>query len=393
MKILLKYILAFTIPLLWLLGCKDTAYPDDDAEFLLVEATGVAVSDINKVRPMPDGSMLVPLKTADSVVYVAKIHSNGSTTYSDSLPKDLLPSEVVVSDNLIVSPSGECLVVNDLKGYGEYAVSKLDASGCLVFYDKISTNHRHAIVTMLDNGDIAYFNSAMMGSDENTPFKMGIVGNNFKYTINSTTTYDAVVAFDGILVAYSQISTENSDYLLFRPDGTVTGGGTFDVGTVSKVQYIGGYLYFLLHAMDFDLEDLSSYESYYVAKMDLYGNLLYCEKIDANDVTGNFTVQDGKLITTGKTIIDEEKNTNCGAVFVIDDHNGKLLSTVPMDYLGCVVLPLYVTPCKDGGYCVYAVRREHFDETTSGKGVNSTKEGGMLYIYRAEQLIELNINK
>ena len=65
---------------------------------------------------------------------------------------------------------------------------------------------------------------------------------------------------------------------------------------------------------------------------------------------------------------------------------------IPVEYLGCSVMPIYVTPYDDGGYCVYAVRREHYDAPANGKG-SSTKEGGMLYIYRAEQLIELNINK
>ena len=391
MKILLRYILALAIPALWLLGCNDTVYPDDKAEALQVQPIGIAITDINKVRPMPDGSLAVPLKTADSVVYVAKIHSDGSTTYSDSLPKDLLPIDVVVSDDLIVSSSGECMVVNNLKGSGEYAVSKLDASGSVVYSDKISTKLSYAIVTMLDNGDIAYFNSAI-GSGEDTPFKMGIVGNNFKYTIHSTTTYDDVVAFDGVLVAYSQYSTVNSDYLLFRPDGTVTGGGSFDVGTVSKVQYMGGFLYFLLYDVDLDLDNGLFYENYYVAKMDIYGNLLYCEKIDANNVTGNFSLQDGKLITTGTVITDEDNNTISGAVFVIDDQSGKVSATITTDYLGCFVLPLYVMPYKDGGYCVYAVRREHYDSLSDGRGGTVSKESGMLYIYRADNLIELNIN-
>lgn len=390
MKILLRYILTIAILALTLLGCKDAAYPDGNTETMPVKTTGIFVSDINKVRPMSDGSLAVPIKTADSLVYVAKINSDGSFNYSDTLPKDLLPIDVVVSDDLIISPSGECMVVNNLKNNGEYAVSKLDASGSLTYYDKISTNLSRAIVTMLDNGDIAYFNSTL-SSIEDTPFKMGIVGNNFKYTIRANTIYDAVVSFDGILVAYSQYSSIDSDYLLFRPDGTAIGEGTFDCGTVSKVQYMGGYLYFLLCDIDFDL-DGSFYEIYYVVKMDTNGNQLFCEKIDAQNVTGNFTLHDGKLITTGTVISDEDKNTISGAVFVIDDNSGAVSATITTDYLGCFVLPLYVTPYKDGGYCVYAIRRENYDEPTGGKSGSSSKEDGMLYIYRADYLIELNIN-
>ncbi len=387
MKILLRYILTIIIPALSLLGCNDTAYTDDETEALPVKTTGIDVADINKVRPMPDGSLAVPIKTADSVRFVAKVSIDGSTKYSDSLPKNM---DIVMSDNLIVSPSGECLFVDKLSDFGKYAVAKLDASGSLVYYENISTNNSSAMVTMLDNGDIAYFNSSL-GSSEGTPFKMGIVGNNFKYTIHAASLYDAVASFDGILVAYAQYSFE-SDYLIFRPDGTVTGGGVFDSGTISKVQYIGGYLYFLLYDMDFDLEDGSYSELYYLVKMDIYGNQLFSEKIDAKEVMGNFTLHGGNLITTGTVITDEAKNTTSGAMFIIDDQSGKVSATITTDYLGCFMRPVYVTPCKEGGYCVYAIRREHYDEPTGGKGGSSSKEGGTLYIYRADDLMELNYN-
>lgn len=382
MKIL-RYILIIIIPALILLGCKETTYPDCDAEKLPVKPTGISIPDINKVRTLPDGSLLVPIKTEDSLIVVAKINSDGVASFSDTIKN-------VFSDDLVVSPSGECLVF-EKRTKGIVGIAKLDASGKLVLAEDIETNDNRAIITLLSDGNIAYFNgyNPYNIDDVDPPFKMSIVGNNFKYTVNSSASYDVVAAFDDILVAYGKETTH--DYLIFRPDGIATGSGTFD-GAITNVRYIGGYLYFLLYVSDFNLDDGSIIEDYYIAKMDISGNQLFCEKIDAKEVNSNFTVHDGKLITTGTVITDEEQDIRTGAVLVIDDQSGKLSATIPVEYLGCSVMPIYVTPYDDGGYCVYAVRREHYDAPANGKG-SSTKEGGMLYIYRAEQLIELNINK
>ena len=382
MKIL-RYILIIIIPALILLGCKETTYPDCDAEKLPVKPTGISIPYINKVRTLPDGSLLVPIKTEDSVIVVAKINSDGVASFSDTIKN-------VLSDDLVVSPSGECLVC-EKRTKGIVGVAKLDASGKLVLAEDIETNDGSAIITLLSDGNIAYFNGLFSSGGDENPFKMSIVGNNFKYTVNPTTTpYNVVEAFNDILVAYGQYYYE-SDYLIFRPDGIATGSGAFDCGVIDNVRYIGGYLYFLLCETDFDFDDGSITYSYYIAKMDISGNQLFCEKIDAEEVNSNFTVHDGKLITTGTVITDEEQDIRTGAVLVIDDQSGKLSATIPVEYLGCSVMPIYVTPYDDGGYCVYAVRREHYDAPANGKG-SSTKVDGMLYIYRVDYLEELTIN-
>ena len=383
MKIL-RYILTIIIPALILLGCKETTYPDCDAEKLPVKPTGISIPYINKVRTLPDGSLLVPIKTEDSLIVVAKINSDGAASFSDTIKN-------VFSDDLVVSPSGECLIFESRSSKGIFGVAKLDASGKLVLAEDIETNDNRAIITLLSDGNIAYFNGLFSSGGDANPFKMSIVGNNFKYTVNpAATPYNIVDAFDDILVAYGQYSSV-SDYLIFRPDGVASGSGAFDCGVIDNVRYIGGYLYFLLYATDFDLDDGSITHSYYMAKTDIAGNPLFCEKIDAEEVNGNFTVHDGKLITTGTVITDEEQDIRTGAVLVIDDQSGKLSATIPVEYLGCSVMPIYVTPYDDGGYCVYAVRREHYDAPANGKGT-SNKMDGMLYIYRVDYLEELTIN-
>ncbi|MBQ3658384.1 MAG: hypothetical protein II956_16330 [Bacteroidales bacterium] len=76
----------------------------------------------------------------------------------------------------------------------------------------------------------------------------------------------------------------------------------------------------------------------------------------------------------------------------MDDNTGDLLSTIPFDYLGCDIIPLYVSPAPNGGYDVYVVRKESYDEDYDYRGGFLAMNGGWLYIYHADKLSELNIH-
>ncbi|MBQ5540096.1 MAG: hypothetical protein IIU03_07675 [Bacteroidales bacterium] len=384
--------LTYIMTLFWtmiLFGCGKTEYADPKT--LSVKTTGIEISNINEARPMSDGSIAVPLEANEQGNFVvAKIRRDGTVEVSDSISGIYNTSMVL---DMAVNSSGECLFAR-ISDYtvGSYVMAKLDAGGRQVFPDdEVVLGDYQAIITLLSDGSVAYFNSSFSENGTETPFIMKIIGNNFSYRISNTTPYNIVAAFDDLLVAYAQYS-DDAQYLIFRPDGTVIGGGIFDCGIITSVQCIGGYLYFLVYDTDFNLDDGSYSSYYYVIKTDLSGNQKFCEKVESDQMTDNITVHDGKIITTGKVITDKEKYSGYGAVFVLDDNTGKLLSTIPLDYLGCDIIPFYVSPAPKGGYDVYAVRRESYDDISDTRSGFHAMNGGRLYIYHADNLLELDIN-
>ncbi len=384
----LKYI-TILFSVLILFGCGKTDYADPKT--LSVKNTGIKISRINEVRTMPGGSIAVPLDPDfQGKFVVAKIHRDGTVDKSDSISGIATNSMVL---NMAVNSSGECLFsrISDYS-VGSFVLAKLDSEGRQVFSDEaVVLGDYQAIITLLTDGSIAYFTHPLGEDNLEAPFMMKIIGNNFSYRISNTSPYNIVAAFDNILVAYAQYS-DDAQYLVFRSDGTVIGGGIFDCGIITAVKCIGEYLYFLVYASDFDLDD-GSYSSYYhVIKTDFSGNQKFCEKIESDEMTGNITVYNGKIITTGKIITDHEKYTGYGAIFVLDDNTGNLETTIPLDYLGCDIIPLYVSPDSKGEYDVYVVRRESYDETSDALGGFLAMNSGWLYIYHAGNLLELNIN-
>ena len=95
------------------------------------------------------------------------------------------------------------------------------------------------------------------------------------------------------------------------------------------------------------------------------------------------------LITTGSVSTNHQRNEGHGAIYMINNENGKLVDTIFVDYNGCEVLPLHVERDYKSGFYVYVARQDFYDGDRSGfEGMFR----GRLFVYHTDDLHYLDIN-
>ena len=336
---------------LTLYACDDTSF--SDPHLMPVKVSGVRIHNISNVKPLPDGTVAYPVSESGGVK-IAKISRDGTVTYSE-LVDDL------DANNLLVNASGECLVTGR-------KVAKYDRLGNVVFVDKIDSS-----TMLLDNGDICY---SVYYKFETYTLEIHTIGNNFMYVINSEEAWEDVLPVDDKWFTYNY----NNRFCIYDADGNVVCDGKLD-GSVADMKYIDGYLYIIVNGgfVDFDAESFDYNTKCSVLKMSTDGRIIYSAEVASSDIY-NLTVHDGKLLVAGDVITDIAKDGTYGLIYVLDDVNGGVISSIPTKYKGCQIIPLYISPDANGEYDVYATRRDNYEP-----------DYPQLVIYHTDDLGKLNI--
>ena len=325
---------------LTLYACDDTSF--SDPHLMPVKVSGVRIHNVSNVKPLPDGTVAYPVSESGGVK-IAKISRDGTVTYSE-LVDDL------DANNLFVNASGECLVSSGTK------VAKYDRLGNVVLVDKIDDYYP---TMLLDNGDICY---SVFKTYEGC-IDIYTIGNNFKCVIYSEVDWMDVFPFDDKWFAYNSSNL----FCIYDADGNVVCDGELD-GSVDAMKYINGYLYIIVKN-----DDKCS-----VVKMSTDGRIIYSAEVENTDIY-NLTVHDGKLLVAGE-VTDIAKDGTYGLIYVLDDINGGVISSIPTKFKGCEIIPLYISPDANGEYDVYATRRDNYES-----------DYPQLVIYHTDDLGKLNI--
>ena len=347
-----------------------------------VKATEIVIPSTRQVLPLSDGSRAAVVEIGETdCKAVAKIARDGSFTLSDTI------SDVKYLENMCVNSSGEFILYKYLYKDGDnfYQLYKLDQNGRLIQ----ETETEYVPVVLLNDGGIAYFKREYVSEIGQENLVMRIIGKTFKYVFEKDFACNNVFPFEDKLFTYD---TFTGEYYVFKTDGSYIGSGSLN-NLLDMVSYIDGYLYAVSYGgvAGPDRDNDTGVFKWFITKMDTSGNVIFSTEIDVFSVFSYFSRYDGKLIVTGSVTTDYEKDEGYGAIFLIDENDGTHTETVALDYSGCDVLPVYVSPDNKGGYDVYAVRRNDYDEVPAYETGFSHIYGGSLFIYHVSNLHELEV--
>jgi len=390
-KITSTFFLALT-----LFGCDDTQY--SDPHVMPVKVSGVQVSNVYRVRQLSDGTVALPVNDSDGNVKIAKVRRDGSVWYSDAFATPV--------HGFSVNASGECLVYwvsyddfNDVVVENMHVI-KIDRLGKVVFEgEKILEQGMEFREPVLhENGEIEYIIREHNGynwdlDEEKFLLKRGFFGSSFVQFIDADYYLQQAFLFDSNWFA---VKNSNCHFYIYDAEGLMTGDGELPA-LVESLKYIDGHLYIIASGKEDDVEEGSKDElesggaKSWVIKMDTFGHQVYSIKIDASII--NLTVSDGKVYVTGSTKDDNPQSKRDGAIFVLDDVSGGIMSTVTMSYNGCEIIPLVISPDQNGEYDIFATRREDysgfidFGEYASNDVLNT----GQLFVLHIDDLGKLDI--
>ena len=351
---------------------EHTVLPDRMGE--PVKVTDVVVEDISLIAPNSDGSFVVAVNMgSDSTVALAHVGSKGVISVSQ-------PVRHYGWLQMYSNASEEYLLTSYYVDNEEYqtvrSVQKFDRDLTL----ELNTSVNRDYITLLDNGDVASFDTDY----DNFKLLMHIVGNSFTYYLGDIFMFDHVLPFEDMVMLYSY----SGEFKIYFTDGTYYCGGSLaDYGYLESVRYADGSLYFVVSVRSID--NMSPH-NWRIIKTGIDGTPQFVCELVSEVMSNNFSVTGDTLITTGFYPSDYAEKYGCGVIYLIDNNNGKLIRTIPMKYSGCYIMPFYVSADRKGGYNVYAVRRNYFDESTSFLIGNSYS--GPLYIYHTADLNNLQIN-
>jgi hypothetical protein len=77
-----------------------------------------------------------------------------------------------------------------------------------------------------------------------------------------------------------------------------------------------------------------------------------------------------------------------GAIFLIDDNSGTFIEKIVLNYDQCAVIPCVISPDFKGGYNIFAIIQNNYDDVTNS---NTDTDSGKLFIYHTDDLHQLQI--
>ncbi|MBO4243627.1 MAG: hypothetical protein J5882_01035 [Bacteroidales bacterium] len=374
------YIIALAA-LFFITACNETVVTPDP-QFEPIKDVGLNIGDVSQIKIMPDGSMLTTaiLDEEGLEVCLAIVKPDGSTILSEPFAAGFYV------ERIYYNADGEILVLsytyNDDYDYC-YRLYKFD-SKCNLLYQGVSSV---APTTLFDDGSIASFQHEFIESAGEEKLVMHILDNNLTYIMEEDIMADYAYYFDN-KVLLADLTPGN--FCIYKTDGSFITSGCVD-GFIVDVSYIDGYLYITVRDYNFDVPDESNNYNgrWCLYKVDTDGNVVFSTKFRAYQMFTNHSLIDGTIFASGSFCTDAARNQGKGEIYMINNKSGQLIDSVSVDYTGCEVLPVHVTPDKKGGYSVYVLRQDNYDSWFDGfLGLFR----GKLFVYQTDDLHKLEVS-
>lgn len=387
-----KYILAAAT--IFATACNDTEYieaPQLPVKSVLVYNKGfedyIDVFTINN-------AVAVLQNAEQNYISLVIINPDGTTSLSEPIPR----FDEMNGDEVAMKFSREHVQNNrgEVFFYGmpvdeeepKLKVAKLNHEGKLI-YNHVYDNVFHVYgAAACDDGSFVFFCKDYYEHSDSERYVMRVIDQNGELRnymivldidiLPNIEYFDLCLCFDDrIFIA------KDEKYFVLKMDGTFLKTGTFPGYCVYYVKgkYADGAFYFL-SIEDVWAENYFSFQ-YYVHKIDVDGNLLFSKTFDVNEPSTNITIDNEKLIVSGKKPRADNYDDYLGRIWVFDKNNGNLTDSVTLNYDGNI-MPRIILPAKNGGYDVFLTRIKASDKWLK-------EENLPIYIYHTDYLHDINV--
>ncbi len=428
-----------------LLACEDkTVYHDRMEE--PVKSTGIDAK-LGDVFAMPDGRAAALVKTDgeridDEEQYaIAVIDKNGNYKLSETFP--LISEEYLkiynpkATNQLYISSSGKLFFKQHLSNCDTEKIIKLNKDGEIEYdgyhnnYYRYYDNDYYFLATILDNEEIALLKIESNANDNGDTYKKDNLSTNCTLMYGKSTdwkkdglTYDIytnskyfctnAVSVENKIVLYDEYYSDkegicrlyydNDDdykevklyndkpnqYYIINTDGSIANSGKCELPII-YIKYVDGYIYFITSNIAYGNppekdQDGNNVHQWVITKMDTSGNEISSFTIKTYSLLENINIENGTLMIPG--LVMKGNGQKNGAIFLIDDNSGTFIEKIVLNYDQCAVIPCVISPDFKGGYNIFAIIQNNYDDVTNS---NTDTDSGKLFIYHTDDLHQLQI--